>query len=318
MNYDHILAGVAALSIVASTASAEYPERSIELTIPASAGGGTDTSARKLAILLEEKLGTSIAVLNVSGGGGSVGASQFMQAKPDGYSLFATWNSPLTTVPQVQDVAYTLDSFTPIASTSETAYTLCVKADFPAATGEEFLAELADNPDKYTYGNDGVGGTMQLAAERIFQARDISAIPIPFGGASETLQNFLGGHVDIYGGSISTVLPYVESEEAKCLLVTSAADVAALPQASGLDQLGMGDEETLLWRAILGPKGMDPAIAETLASVIDESVNDPSYVEFLATKGEVPNVVTGADLGARLQSEYDGLAKVSSALGLTK
>lgn len=318
MNNNHILVGIAALSIVASTASAEYPERSIELTIPASAGGGTDTSARKLAILLEEKLGTSIAVLNVSGGGGSVGASQFMQAKPDGYSLFATWNSPLTTVPQVQDVAYTLDSFTPIASTSETAYTLCVKADFPAATGEEFLTELADNPDKYTYGNDGVGGTMQLAAERIFQARDISAIPIPFGGASETLQNFLGGHVDIYGGSISTVLPYVESEEAKCLLVTSAADVAALPQASGLGQLGMGDEETLLWRAILGPKGMDPAIAETLASVIDESVNDPSYVEFLATKGEVPNVVTGAELGARLQSEYDGLAKVSSALGLTK
>ena len=318
MNTKPVFLGFAALSIVASAAVADYPERAIELTIPASAGGGTDTSARKLAILLEEKLGTSIAVLNVSGGGGSVGASQFMQAKPDGYSLFATWNSPLTTVPQVQSVAYTLDSFTPIASTSETAYTLCVKADFPATTGEEFLTELADNPDKYTYGNDGVGGTMQLAAERIFQARDISAIPIPFGGASETLQNFLGGHVDIYGGSISTVLPYVESEEAKCLLVTSAADVPALPQASGLAQLGMPGEETLLWRAILGPKGLDPAIAETLASIIDESVNDPAYVEFLATKGEVPNVVTGADLAARLQSEYDALAAVSSALGLAK
>ena len=318
MKITHVLIAVATLSIIAASTHAEYPERSIELTIPASAGGGTDTSARKLAILLEEKLGTSIAVLNVNGGGGSVGASQFMQAKPDGYSLFATWNSPLTTVPQVQNVAYTMDSFTPIASTSETAYTLCVKADFPATNGEEFLTELADNPDKYTYGNDGVGGTMQLAAERIFQARDISAISIPFGGASETLQNFLGGHVDIYGGSISTVLPYVESEEAKCLLVTSAADVPALPQASGLEQLGLADEETLLWRAILGPKGMDPEIAEKLASVIDESVNDPSYVDFLSTKGEVPNVVTGADLTARLQSEYDALAAVSSALGLSK
>ena len=318
MKTKHFLIGVATLSIVAASALAEYPERPIELTIPASAGGGTDTSARKLAILLEEKLGTSIAVLNVSGGGGSVGASQFMQSKPDGYSLFATWNSPLTTVPQVQNVAYTLDSFTPIASTSETAYTLCVNADFPASNGEEFLTELADNPDKYTYGNDGVGGTMQLAAERIFQARDISAVSIPFGGASETLQNFLGGHVDIYGGSISTVLPYVESEEAKCLLVTSAADVPALPQASGLAQLGMADEETLLWRAILGPKGMDPAIAEKLSTVIDESVNDPSYVDFLATKGEVPNVVTGADLAARLQSEYEALSAVSSALGLSK
>ncbi|MEC9104622.1 MAG: tripartite tricarboxylate transporter substrate binding protein [Pseudomonadota bacterium] len=308
--------GMSALVALAAPALAEYPERAIELTIPAGAGGGTDTSARKLAILLEEKLGTSIAILNVGGGGGSVGASQFMQAKPDGYSLFATWNSPITTVPQVQNVAYSLDSFTPIASTSETAYTLCVKADFPAATGEEFLAELAANPGKYTYANDGIGGTMQLAAERIFQAKEIDAIAIPFGGAGETLQNFLGNHVDIYGGSISTVLPYVETGEAKCLLVTSAADVPALPDASGLESLGLGDKETLLWRAILGPKDLDPAIVEKLAAVIDEAVNDPSYVEFLATKGEVPNVVKGDALGDRLQSEYDALAEVSKRLGL--
>lgn len=316
MNIQTTLVGLTAAAALATPAFAEYPERAIELTIPAGAGGGTDTSARKLAILLEEALGTSIAVLNVGGGGGSVGASQFMQAKPDGYSLFATWNSPLTTVPQVQNVAYSLDSFTPIASTSETAYTLCVNADFPAATGEEFLAELAANPAKYTYGNDGIGGTMQLAAERIFQTRDIDAIAIPFGGAGETLQNFLGGHVNIYGGSISTVLPYVETGEAKCLLVTSANDVPALPQASGLAALGLGDKETLLWRAILGPKDLDPAIVTKLADIIETAVNDPSYVEFLVTKGEVPNVVKGADLGARLQAEYEALAEVSKGLGL--
>ncbi|MCC4245080.1 tripartite tricarboxylate transporter substrate binding protein [Stappia indica] len=318
MKINKIIVAAALLGFTSMPALADYPERPIELTIPAGAGGGTDTSARKLALLLEEKLGTSIAVLNVGGGGGSVGASQFMQAKPDGYALFATWNSPLSTVPQVQNVAYTLDSFTPIASTSETAYTLCVHPEFPAETGEEFLAELAANPDKYTYGNDGIGGTMQLAAERIFQARDIKAVAIPFGGAGETLQNFLGKHVDIYGGSISPVLPYVESKEAKCLVVTSAADVPALPQAAGLESLGLGDKETLLWRAILGPKGLDQAIVDKLAAVIDEAVNDPSYVEFLASKGEVPNVVKGAALGERLKAEFDALAIVSKNLGLAK
>ncbi len=305
-------------AVAATPALAEYPERTIELTIPAGAGGGTDTSARRLGLILEELLGTSIAVLNVGGGGGSVGASQFMQADPDGYSLFATWNSPLTTVPLVQNVAYSLDSFTPIASTSETAYVLCVNADFPATTGEEFLAELAANPGVYTYGNDGIGGTMQLAAERIFQAREIMAIPIPFGGAGETLQNFLGGHIDIYGGSISTVLPYVETGEANCLVVTSAADVPALPTASGLEALGLGEHETLLWRAILGPAGLDQAIVDQLAEAIETAVNDPVYVEFLATKGEVPNVLVGDDLAARLQAESDGLAEVSRALGLSE
>ncbi|MEO1101529.1 MAG: tripartite tricarboxylate transporter substrate binding protein [Pseudomonadota bacterium] len=316
MKLTSTLLSAAAAAAIATPSFADYPERAIELTIPAGAGGGTDTSARKLAILLEEALGQSIAILNVSGSGGAVGATQFMQAKPDGYSLFATWNSPITTVPQVQNVAYSLDSFTPIASTSETAYTLCVMADFPGSTGEAFLEELAANPGKYTYANDGIGGTMQLAAERIFQAKGIDAIAIPFGGAKESLQNFLGGHVDIYGGSISTVLPHVEAGTAVCPIVTSAADVAALPGASGLASLGMTDKETLLWRAILGPAGMDPAIVEKLADIIEAAVNDPGYVEFLATKGEVPNVVKGDALGQRLQEEFDALAEVSKALGL--
>ncbi len=310
------LLGAAALALSVGTATAEYPERTIEVTVPAPAGGGTDTSARKLATLLEEELGTSIAVLNVAGGGGSVGVTQFLQEKPNGYALLATWNSPLTTVPQVQNVAYDLDSFTPIASTSETAYTMCVSADFPAETGEAFLGELAANPGKYTYGNDGIGGTMQLAAERIFQARGIEAIPIPFGGAGETLQNFLGGHVDIYGGSISPVLPYTETGEAKCLIVTSADPVDALPKAAGLESLGLGNEETLLWRAILAPAGLDPAIAQRLTSAIEKTVNDPSYVEFLASKGEVPNVLTGDALAERLRNEYEALARVARNLGL--
>lgn len=303
-----------ALAVV--PAAAEYPERPIEIIVPAPAGGGTDTSARKLAELLEAELGTSIAILNVAGGGGSVGVTQASQAEPDGYTLLATWNSPLTTVPQVQPVPYGIDDFVPIASTSETAYVMCVKPDFPADTGAEFLDVLAENPGTYTYGNDGIGGTMQLAAERIFAQRDIEAVPIPFGGAGETLQNFLGGHVDIYGGSISPVLPYVENGEAKCLLLTSAEPVAALPDAAGLSELGMGEEATGLWRAVMGPAGMDPAAVETLAAAIEKTVNDPSYVEFLKTRGEVPNVVTGEALTERLKAEYDGLAAVARKLGL--
>lgn len=313
----YLLMSAAVLALPAVPALAEYPERPIEVTVPAPAGGGTDTSARKLATLLEEELGTSIAILNTAGGGGSVGLTQFMQEKPDGYALLATWNSPVTTVPQVQNVAYGIDSFTPIASTSETAYTMCVSPDFPAETGEEFLAELADNPAKYTYGNDGIGGTMQLAAERIFQAKGIEAVPIPFGGAGETLQNFLGNHVDIYGGSISPVLPYTESGEAKCLIVTSAAPVEALPQAAGLESLGLADEETLLWRMVLAPVGLDATIADRLAAALESTVNDPEYVEFLAAQGELPNIVTGEALAARLEREYDALAKVAENLGLT-
>lgn len=132
------------------------------------------------------------------------------------------------------------------------------------------------------------------------------------------MQNFLGGHVDIYGGSISPVLPYVDSGEVKCLIVTSAAPVAALPDAAGLEGLGLGDQETLLWRMVLGPADLDPAIVDKLAAGLEKTVNDPEYVQFLETQGEIPNVVTGDDLAQRLKAEFDALAKVAEGLGLSK
>lgn len=305
-----------AAGVLALPALAEYPTRTIEMIVPAPAGGGTDVAARQLTTLLEAELGVSVAILNVAGGGGSVGVTQFSQARADGYTLLATWNSPVTTVPQVQPVNYGVDDFTPIISTSQTAYVLCVAPDFPAATGAEFLDELAANPGRYTYGNDGIGGTMQLAAERIFQASGIDAVPIPFGGAGETLQNFLGGHVDIYGGSIAPVLGYVQEGTAKCLIVTTADAVEALPEAAGLAELGMAELETPLWRMILGPVGMPETDAATIADAVERAVTNPDYVDFLAGVGERVNIVKGADLQARLQAEYDGLAAVAETLGL--
>ncbi|SDL65671.1 Tripartite-type tricarboxylate transporter, receptor component TctC [Franzmannia pantelleriensis] len=296
--------------------ASDYPNRPIEIIVPAPAGGGTDNVARMLNQYLEQELGQAAAVLNVAGGGGAIGVNQLARSRADGYTLLSTWNSPITTVPHMQRVQYSYETLTPITSTSQSAYTLCVSPDFPADNAEELLTELQANPGRYTYGNDGVGGTMRLAAERIFDAFDITARPIPFGGAGETLQNFLGGHVDIYGGSITPVLPYVEDGQAKCLLVTSADDNDALPQASGLAALGHAELETVLWRMMLGPEGMDEARAEVIADAVARAVKHPEFQAFLADQGETLNLVRGEALRERLQQEAQAIGETLEGLGL--
>ena len=211
---------------------------------------------------------------------------------------------------------YASGSFT-VASFGTFAYTMTAP-DFPAESGEEFLQHLVDNPDAYTYGNDGIGGTMQLAAERIFQAVGARVVPIPFGGAGETLQNFLGNHVDIYGGSITPVLPYVEDDQAKCLLVTSADDNEALPQASGLAALGHPELETVLWRMMLAPEGMEEERAEAVADAVARAVEHPEFQAFLAAQGETLNLVRGEDLRERLRLETDAIGETLNGLGLKK
>lgn len=311
-----LLSTLAIATLATAQAHADYPERPIEVIVPAPAGGGTDNVARMLNQYLQEELGQPAAVLNVAGGGGAIGVNQLARARADGYTLLSTWNSPITTVPHMQRVQYSYETLSPIISTSQSAYTMCVAPDFPADTAEEFLAELQANPGKYAYGNDGVGGTMRLAAERIFEAYDITARPIPFGGAGETLQNFLGGHVHIYGGSIPPVLPYVEEGSAKCLLVTSADDNEALPQASGLAAIGHPELETVLWRMMLAPEGVPQERIDTVADAVTRAVEHPEFQAFLTSQGETLNLVRGEELRDRLRLETDAIGETLDALGL--
>src|SRR6185503_12958406 len=123
----------------------------------------------------------------------------------------------------------------------------------------------------------GVGGTVQLASERIFAKYGIKARPVPFGGAGETLKNILGGHIDIYGGAISTVMPHVKSGELKCLLLTSKDKSAALPQATSLAELGIPELATNVWHGIIGPKGIPPERVAILEAAFVQAIKSDKF-----------------------------------------
>ena len=90
--------------------------------------------------LAEPVLGTRVIVVNKPGGGGALGVTQVAQAKPDGYTLAAVWNAPLTVIPHTLGVSYTLDDYTPVTQlTGGTPFVFCVKPEFPATNGAEFV-----------------------------------------------------------------------------------------------------------------------------------------------------------------------------------
>src|SRR5690606_23439784 len=70
----------------------QWPERPITLIAPAGAGGGTDATARLLALGLEQQLGQPVNVVNQGQGGGVVGFTSITTAEPDGYTLGVIYN----------------------------------------------------------------------------------------------------------------------------------------------------------------------------------------------------------------------------------
>lgn len=312
--------GAAAVLAAALAAHAQdrYPSRPIQVIVPTPPGGGTDIIARQLAEIVEPILGQKLVIENKPGGGGTVGTTLVTQAKPDGYTLLMNFNGPLTTVPHTLQVPYTPDSYTPIIQVGFGSYVLCTAPDFPASNAKELIAHLKQNPGKYTYGNDGVGNTMQLAAERIFRHFDVKARPVPFGGAGETARNFLGGHVDFYGGSLPPILPHVAAGKAKCLMLTSASDNPALPGAAGLAALGVPELETVLWWGLMGPKNLPANVVEKLETSFREAVASQRFKETMEKQGATPIARGPKEMDALIRKEYAALGEVAKAVGLQR
>jgi tripartite-type tricarboxylate transporter receptor subunit TctC len=301
-----------------AAAQSDYPSRTVTLVVPSPPGGGTDTFARQIADIVEPILGQKVIVENKAGGGGTLGTTQVASAKPDGYTLGFVWNSPLTTSPHSLPVAYTPESYAPVMSVGYSSYVLCVAPDFPAADAKSFIAALKDKPGKYTYGNDGVGGTMQLAAERIFAKLGAKVRPVPFGGAGETARNFLGGHVDIYGGSLPPILPHVKAGKAKCLLLTSAEDNPALPQASGLAKLDLAEEETVLWWGLIAPAKTPAPVIARLEAAFRKAADSEKFRTAMSNQGAVTKIRGAAETEALLRKELKALGSVAQALGIAR
>ena len=303
----------AILGVVMATATLAqtYPSRPIEMIVPIAPGGGMDLQARLLAELVEPHLGQRVVVVNKAGAGGTLGVTLLTQAKPDGHTIGAVWNGPLTASPHSQPVQYSPDDYIPIVQFSKAPFVLCTQPDFPASNGRELIANIRQNPDKYTYGHEGIGGMLHLGAERMFKALGLSVRAVPFAGAADTARNFSGGHITFYAGGIASILPQAKAGKAKCLLLTSAANNPLFPGAIGLDELGIGAMETVFWRAIIVPKGTPPDIVAKLEDAFARAAKQPKFLEYLAGLGEVPSDAHGAALARQVRGEYEALGTLT-------
>ena len=289
----------------------------VKLIVPTAAGGGTDGFFRVLAKEVEPFLNEPVIIVNVPGAGGTIGVAQLVRATPDGQTLAGVWLGPVTVSPHTMKVTYKPDDYIPVVQLSSAPYVFCVHPNFPAEDGRGLIEEFRKNPDKYTFGTDGAGGPGQLATARILRATKTSERDVPFKGAGETLTAFLGEHIDVYVGSIPPILQHAKSGKAKCLLMSSADRLPSLPNVNSLRDLGIPEEETILWRALLAPKGTSPERVAKLEVAFEKAVNTPGARKFLEDAGEQVLIRKGPALREYIDKEYEALGRVARSLNLT-
>ena len=120
-------------------AAQTYPARPIKYICPWPAGGSTDVVMRSLAEAAGRHLGQAIIVENRPGAGGTLGALDLVNAKPDGYTV-AQLPHGVFRLPHMQKVAFdTLKDFTWIACLTGYTFGLVVQAESPFKTIKDLV-----------------------------------------------------------------------------------------------------------------------------------------------------------------------------------
>jgi len=271
---------------------------------------------RALAQAASPMLGQSIVILNRPGASGTIGVGYVTKSDPDGYTIGGVPSGAITMAPHVAAQSFQQADYRIVAMITQAAGVLCVHPDFPAKNASEFLAELKNNPDKYTYGTDGVGAFVQFSTARIFQPLGIRQRLIPFTGADQTVTAFLARTIDIYGGAIASIAQFVAEGKAKCLLLTTARRSATLPEIEGLEDVKMAQAQTLLWRAVIAPRDIPQDRFEKLRDVLTRAAQTPEFKALAAKRGEEVWVISAEDAAKYAAGEFIQMEQLAKELQL--
>lgn len=252
-----------------------WPDRPIELVVGFAPGGGTDLTARALAVYLEKELGTTVVVQNKPGASSAIALSYVARAKPDGYTLAMTNMPGLVSLPIERDAGFTTADFTYLANLVRDPSAFSVASNSPYQTLESLIADAKAKPGTISYGSTGVGTDDHLALVLFQSLTGTKLNHVPYNGAGPLRSAVLGGHTVIGGLNLGEVMPY----HGKNMRVLAQASEKRSPLGQDVPtfkELGV-DLVFASERGIVAPKDLPPEVSEKLRQALKKVAANPDF-----------------------------------------
>jgi len=257
------------------TEAADFPEKEIQIIIPWAPGGATDLIFRALAASTEKYLGKAVVIVNRAGGGGAVGYTEGMKARPDGYTL-TTAVTPLAILPHQVKTAFTYKDFETIINVVRDPAMFLVRAEAPWKTTKEFLEQAKKNPGMISVGNSGSGGGVHLIAMAFEKAMGVKFNHIPFSGGGPSVTALLGGHINAVSVSPPEGISQVQAGKLRIIALFSEKRFDMFPDVPTCKEQGLNFAMGQ-WRGLAAPKGTPPAVIQKLHDAFKKGMEDAGF-----------------------------------------
>lgn len=301
------------LTMAASVAVADYPERSIDWIVMWSAGGGADTATRTFTPYFEEELGQTVNVQNLTGSGGLVGYLTAKAARPDGYTLV----SALSDLPKYRpleqgDVA--VEDYEIIGGFAVEAPIIVAQADSPWDSINDFVEDARANPGQYSVGVSNLAGVHHQPLVLWFEEVGIDVAVVAHAGSPQMNAALLGGQVDLISSWVAQSLPGVRGGDLKYMASFGPASPPGFEDVPTFADEGIN----VVWPHSYGlavPLGTPQNVLDTLSAALQAVVENPDFERDLNELGLLLHAKTGAEYREELMETEAQMDIVVELLG---
>jgi tripartite-type tricarboxylate transporter receptor subunit TctC len=308
------------LALSPSLASAQtYPDRTITVVVPFSAGGPTDTVTRLLGEAMSKDLGQQIIVENVGGAGGTLGAAHVAKANPDGYTLLVHHIGMATSATLYRKLPFNaLEDFAYVGLITDVPMVLVARKDFEPGDLKSLIDYVKANKDKVTYANAGIGAASHLCGMLFMTEIGTPLTTVPYKGTGPALTDLIGGQVDFMCDQTTNTTNQIKAGEIKAYAVTTKERLQTLPDIPTGAEGGLPGLEVTVWHGLYAPKGTPADVIDRLSGALKKALQDETVIARLADLGTAPvpeDQATPDALKQKLASEIERWRPIITAAG---
>jgi tripartite-type tricarboxylate transporter receptor subunit TctC len=314
-----VAAGIAATLLGASAqAETDYPIRPIHVVVPYPAGGIVDIVARAVTEQVGRDLKTPIVIEARPGANSNIGTASVARSAADGYTWLVTGPAVLVNPMLYKDAGWdTMKDFKCVGLAVWNQSVALVNPTMPAKTLAEFVELARSKPGQFNFGNPGTGSSIDLTAQKLFQAANIKLTNIGYKGQPQALVDLMTNLMHFEIVSLALALPHIKQGTVKPLAVFTEKRVPDLPDVPTIAEAGYAGAAYIPWYGIYVSAATPDALVVKIHDAIDKALQNPDVQRELSVADIPGKPMPMNELAGLMQADHDKLTKVVKDSGIT-
>jgi tripartite-type tricarboxylate transporter receptor subunit TctC len=265
-----------------------YPDKTIRLIVPQTAGGPSDVLGRILAHKLSDSLGKNVIVDNKPGAGGNIGTDALAKAKPDGYVMLIVVAGSLA----IKETLYkslpfnVTKDFDGVSMVASSPIVLVANTAFEPSSISELISLAKSKPAmSIAYGSSGTGTYQHIGGELLNSKAGIKLSHIPYKGGAPALTALLGGQVPVAIVGLPAAMAHIKVGKLNAIAVFSKSRSKLAPNIPTFVESGYPEIDADNVYGVFVPAGTPKPVINLLNQKISDAMNSKDVKEKLLNDG---------------------------------